>query len=161
MILFHYTSMTALIGSAGQEAPTTPIDPEINLFDFAAPGSILVDGLQPGRGDGDFDGYLARALPPCVWLTDDPHMPRIFCSDGDFRVQVVIPSTDRRLASWPRYVRKYAPDDRRKNFRNTVREVPGAGAAVPRFWIYFGVIPVERIKAVERVESDEQAPARK
>jgi hypothetical protein len=97
-----------------------------------------------------------------VPLHVDDRVDRLrFCGNGDVRVRVVIPSTDRRLASWPRYVRKYAPDDRRKNFRNTLREVPGAEAAVPRFWIYFGVIPVERIKAVERVESDEQAPARK
>ena len=61
-----------------------------------------------------------------------------------FALKLVIPSTDRRLASWPRYLRRYAPDDRLKNFRNTLREVPGAGDAVPRFWIYFGVIPIER-----------------
>ena len=53
----------------------------------------------------DYDHLLRSPLPPCVWLTSDPDMPDDSCTRHGVRISV-IPSTDRRLVHWPKYIRK-------------------------------------------------------
>jgi hypothetical protein len=155
--LYHFTGLRALIGEAGLAV----IQPgEVNLMTIAAPGSIMSAGLKPYREDG-YDGVLRSPLPPCVWLTSDPDMDLQaimgfhFSKYADFRVNVLIPSTDRRLTHWPQYFRKHGQCTLSEAMRKA--DLPeGARRTTTTFYAYFGKI--KRITAVSRVETTPAAP---
>jgi hypothetical protein len=136
--LYHFTGLRALIGDAAAAA----IQPGVtDLATVAAPGSIIVDGLKPGREDG-YDGVLRSPLPPCVWLTTDPDMGGIvlhFSSFADFRLTVLIPRTDQRLVHWLKYFR----DHGRCTWLEAMPQVGITQAAqdtAETFYVYFGKI---------------------
>jgi hypothetical protein len=138
MKLYHFTGLRALIG----DAATAVIRPGIiDLATVAAPGSVIADGLKPRREEG-YDGVLSSPLPPCVWLTTDPDMGGIglhFSSFADFRITVIIPSTDRRLVPWLEYFR----DHGRCTWVEAVRQVGISEATqhtAESFYVYFGGI---------------------
>jgi hypothetical protein len=138
MRLYHFTGWSALIGEGKLAA--LPLG-DVDLRTVAAPGSIMADGLKPSK-EGGYDGVLRSPLPPCVWLTSDPDMGLMslhFSKYADFRVTVVIPSTDRRLAHWPKYFRKHG----RCAWSEAMRQSDASEAvqlASETFYTYFGAI---------------------
>jgi hypothetical protein len=148
MILYHFTGLGALIGAEGCAA--LEVGKEVDLFDLAAPGSILRAGLIARKYD-DWDGALRSALPPCVWLSDNSDMPAGFSSFHDFRVSLMIPSGDRRLVHWPKYFRKHA-----WNYDDVLSalwsEPDFVRIEAACFYAFFGDIAVDHLRKVERVE---------
>jgi hypothetical protein len=151
MRLYHFTSLRALIGEGRLGA--LPLG-EVDLRTAAAPGSIIMDGLKPFKEDG-YDHVLRSPLPPCVWLTSGPdmghnaHMGVHFSKYSDFRVAVLIPSIDRRLADWPKYFRKHGQYTWSEAMQ--LGGLPEAAqSSITTFYVYFGSIT--RIAAVSRVE---------
>jgi hypothetical protein len=72
-------------------------------------GTILKEGLRPS------DGAKHGMLPPVgvVWLTteEDYQWHERKSSELDqCRIRLAIPSHDRRLVHWPKWLRKHAPD---------------------------------------------------
>ena len=116
MIFYHFTDLEALIGLEGREALSKAEkdrSDDVDVAGFAAPGSILADGIKPslGQDDDNFVHLLRRPLPPVVWLTINPDWIEGF---GPFRLTVGVLS-DHRLVHWPKYVRK--PCSRLRNVR--------------------------------------------
>ena len=138
MRLYHFTELRALIGDTGLDV----IRPgNVDLRTVAAPGSIIADGLKPYKA-GSYDHVLRSPLPSCVWLTSDPdmglksHMGNHFSKYSDFRVTVLIPSIDRRLAHWPRYFRNHG-----QCAWSEATALPEAARRVTAtFYVYFGKI---------------------
>ena len=149
MRLYHFTGLRALIGDAGLAV----IRPgEVDLRTVAAPGSIIADGLKPSKEDG-YDHALRSPLPPCVWLTSDHDMGADigdsglhFSSFADLRITMLIPSTDRRLAHWPKYFRNHG----RWTWSEAMQyaDSPEVQRVAETFYVYFGTIT--RIAEVTR-----------
>lgn len=149
MIFYHFTDLEALIGLEGREALSKAEkdkSDDVDVAGFAAPGSILADGIKPSLGHDDDDNFanlLRRPLPPVVWLTINPDWIKGF---GPFRLTVGVLS-DHRSVHWPKYVRKHARDF----------EMFGRAGSAPNLrlgnsmYLYFGTIPSSRIRAVDKV----------
>jgi hypothetical protein len=164
MILYHYTALVHLLGEAGlNELRKTEIGDEgFEGSDFATPDSILKGGIRP-HNSGDYDALLGEPMRDCVWLTTNPDMSAVFLNSnymdhGEWRVTVVIPSTDRRLVFWPKYFsrrtgREYvvSSEDRSHAYR-CAREAAG-------FYVYFGAIPPGRFRAIDQVDRASAARA--
>ena len=158
MRLYHFTGLRALIGDAGLAV----IQPGgVDIRTVAAPGSIIADGLKPYKEDS-YDHLLRSPLPPCVWLTSDPDtglirvMGNPFSSHVGFRVTVLIPSINRRLAHWPKYFRKHGWLTLSEALQ--LANVPEAvRRANTTFYVYFGTIT--RITAVSRLDELEDSDA--
>jgi hypothetical protein len=164
MILYHFTALAHLIGEAGlRELHKTDIgDDGFDGAAFATPDSILKAGLRP-HNNGEYDLLLGEQMQPHVWLTTNPCMSNDFLSDhyldrGKWRVAVAIPTTDRRLVFWPKFFSKrtgrdyvVSSEDRAHAYR-CAREAAG-------FYLYFGAISLNRIRAIEHSDRAEQAGA--
>jgi hypothetical protein len=133
---YHFTSRAALVGDGGSVAAATP-------------GSVLVAGILPAKSD-DYDPVLRSPLPPCVWLTSDPDMPDDFCTRHGVRISVVIPSTDRRLVHWPKYIRKHDAGIVETQCRAPYTPAFAQRAAA-QFYVYFGPVALDRIRKVDGV----------
>ena len=134
---YHFTSRAALVGDGGSVAAATA-------------GSILVAGILP-----HYDHLLRSPLPPSVWLTSDPDMPDDFCT---VRISVVIPSTDRRLVHWPKYIRKHDASIFETQCRAPYTPAFAQRAAA-QFYVYFGPVTLDRIRKVEGVTACKLAQA--
>ena len=135
MLLYHFTGLRALVGVDGLAAMVSH-GGDCDASDFAAPGSILADGIRPSKDDS-YNGALRSPLPPCVWLTDNPAMMDGFSSFSDHRISVVVPSSQ-RLVRWPEYWRKHARGDA----SDGLLAVPDAmRREADRFDVFFGKIP--------------------
>lgn len=113
------------------------------------PENILAVGLKPSVGDREF--AILGLEPSVVWLTSDPLPPKPITDlwrGGEIRITVVIPSSDRKLVRFEKYVRRHggrldpsrypgvSPSQLADSFKST--------------YIYFGEIPLSRIRVVER-----------
>jgi hypothetical protein len=137
---YHLTSRAALVGDGGSVGAVTP-------------GSILVAGIVPAKSD-DYDDLLrSPPMPACVWLTSDPDMPDDFCTRHGVRISVVIPSADRRLVHWPKYIRKHdAGLEAATAAAVAAGDIPAAARRMAsQFWLYFGVVEPDRFRAIECV----------
>lgn len=144
MILYHFTSLAALAGDDSSVAAATP-------------GSILAAGILPAKAD-DYDEMLRAPLPPCVWLTSDPDMPDDFRTQHGVRISVVIPSTDRRLVHWPKYIRKQ--DVGMMEAAMAAADFPAvAKRAGKNFYVYFGAVELDRLRKIEGVAPRKAAAA--
>jgi hypothetical protein len=91
---------------------------------------------------------LREPLPACVWLSTDPAMSGDFSTRQGLRLSVVIPSTDRRLVRWSKFCRKHGVE-----VVEVVAEVfadERFRRAAAHFWLYFGTITPERIRAIDQ-----------
>jgi hypothetical protein len=140
-VLYHFTGLTALVGVDGIAAMKSH-DGNCDASDFAAPGSILADGIRPTKTT-DYDPMLRSPLPPCVWLTDNPEMPDGASSLSGFRISVGIPSADHRLFRWRTYFAQHAPGAFGLALPEAVR------IEFDRFYVFFGKILPKHFKAVE------------
>ena len=144
-LLYHFTSLLALVGADGRAALTSRGGGD--AMDFAAPGSILADGIKPSTSNQDaetYDHLFRSPLPPCVWLTANPDM-RDCSSYREFRITVAIPG-DGRLVRWREYFRQHAPGAiGRLRFSEAMR------IEFDVFYVFFGKLPPERFKAVDAI----------
>lgn len=142
MKLYHLTGWHALIGQAGCAAMRAAIhsaadDADVDVNEFAEPGSILAEGcIKPMR-----DRLWGHDLPPCVWLSRNPNMKLDCSSYSDLRLTVVVPSADRQLLNWTKLYRKtfgvaFEIDERKArgkaNADLLLREAD-------RWYVYFGL----------------------
>ena len=115
-------------------------------------GTILAEGLKPSE----------HSVPPhdCLWFTTEPDPVWWWKGDhkSDIRITVAIPSTDHRLARYEPWLRRKHPE-----LINTVEGVAAqTGARWQEWYIYFGVVPLRRIRAVEYADAARRSahPAR-
>jgi len=135
MILYHFTELALLEDE----------------------GTILEEGLRP------HESYRGDALPPLgvVWLTieEDYRWANGMASErGNCRIRLAIPSHDRRLVHWPKWLRKRAP---------AVIELlalcdieAGSNRHITQMnttWCYFGNVPLTYFRAVEYADPAERA----
>jgi hypothetical protein len=167
MRLYHFTHLAALVGVDGMSAirDNTVAYDNIDIYDYASPTSILRSGLRPQSTD-DYDHYLLKPLPECVWLTNDPEMSNLYTNGhaapdrGKWRVAVVIPEADRRLKHFHAYLEKNACRDviLYNAALDDGRIISGkqSAQAVRSFYVYFGDIGLDRIRAVDCVIKDDE-----
>ncbi len=117
MILYHFTSL-------------------FNLKNVG-PENILAVGLkaQPARQP------VVGPIPDCVWLTSNPDMPKDYSSFAEVRIELVIPSSDKRLVPYPKYFRKHT------GHAIDIVKIPQTEEA-KRFYLYFGDIPLSALRVV-------------
>jgi hypothetical protein len=101
-----------------------------------------------------------EALPPydCVWLTTDP--ARRFRADGSMpaaaRIEVLIPTSDRKLKKWTTWLRKYDAVE----FDGSMVAVTSLLADFERLgfreyttdWIYFAPLPPARFRTITHIQ---------
>jgi hypothetical protein len=117
-------------------------------------GTILKEGLKPSIGEED-------NLPPhgAVWLTTDEdyewHEGKSSQLD-DCRIRLAIPSHDRRLVHWPKWLCKHSPEtiylllvacDCGRDHR------PSMNAT----YVYFGPVPLTHFRAIEYADPVKRA----
>jgi hypothetical protein len=150
MRLFHYTSVERLVGLDGLLAMKAA-GGDCNALEFARPGSILRDGLEPR---GETEAAVAGLLPTCVWFTTDPEMPFGFSAGHDVRIDVVIPSTGRQLFHWPKWMRKHAGPYARDGMKDAEAIFKGR-VRTDDWWILFAIVAPGAFRAIELVERNE------
>ena len=115
--------------------------------------SIQAQGLKPAAVPRD--GFKLEWPHGCVWFTrelrelkvtwwDDPSLYACF-------VLVVLPASDKRLMSLERWLRDHLSPDR---FDEITAKLDQRGYDWRSHYLYFGIVPPHRIKAVgERVST--------
>jgi hypothetical protein len=139
MRLYHFTNLPVLIGDSAALAWRASGKEEVDLG-LAEPGSILSSGLRPNRTD-DYDHVLRAPLAPCMWLSSDPEMSGDFSTRQGVRLSVVIPSADRGLVLWSKFLRKHGAVEVALGGRE--------GLAAAQFWLYFGTITRDRFQGLD------------
>jgi hypothetical protein len=120
--------------------------------------NILAAGLRPGVST---EYWPLDGIPPCVWLTangDD----RFFERAPECRITVVIPTRDRRLVSWPKYLRKaVGAADFEKMTQAQDRERNAVGQVITwrQWWMYFGTVPLSMFTVVDCADPVRRAEA--
>jgi hypothetical protein len=120
----------------------------MHLYHFASfyalenvgPENILAVGLkaEPCR---DWSVPITGGMA-CVWLTDNSDLPEAYCSYHEVRIQVSIPSHDRRLVHFPKLARRRLSAEQQACLPSEVRS----------FYVYLGDVPLHHLKAVEYAE---------
>jgi hypothetical protein len=112
--------------------------------------AIKTEGLRPSLAPRDYHpGFDHGAWPSVVvWLTTS-RTPYAWWRDPGMyarAIVVAIPTCDRRLISFPRWLREnYGPED----FSELAHSIDNAVGGVWRdHWLYMGRVPPERIKAI-------------
>lgn len=147
MKLYHFTSAEALLGDDAPEKLEAHAGETVDLFEFAAAGSILAAGLKPAADPDAYDRCFLKPLPPCVWLTADPKMSADYCNtNGKWRVELEIEKCDSRLRRWDEYVNENCPIPH--VFERIAPSIEALEANVG-FFLYFGAIHPRRITNVE------------
>jgi hypothetical protein len=124
MILYHFTDFSCLENG----------------------GTILKEGLKPATD------AIHGCLPPhgVVWLTtqEDYQWANGMASERDqCRIKLAIPSHDRRLVYWPKWMRKHAPDI------IEMLRICNCGfdhaEQIATTYCYFGTVPLAYFREVE------------
>jgi hypothetical protein len=151
MRLYHFTGLWRLVGPDGLRAMQAVGGESLDANDFAEPGYILRAGLRPQP-----DRLLGDMIPPCIWFTTDPDMPLGFSSNSDFRIEVVIPTTDRQLVQWPAYLRKRDPSGEALAAyqREAARHV--GRVCIEDWWFYLAPVTTGRFRSIEHIEEREE-----
>jgi hypothetical protein len=125
----------------------------MELYHFTSPDrvdAILAGGLEP-RNDNCRDGDAVWGLlswpRDCVWLTRNmDEIPTVYGTWDKLRriVAVRIPTADKRLISFVRWMREKLPEDVAALIADNL-DNNDARTDWRSWWIYFGVIPPTRI----------------
>jgi hypothetical protein len=145
--LYHFTGLWPLVGTTGLAA--LKADHTRDPLVVAESGAILKAGLRP-QSDRLQDGKV----PPCIWLTTDANMPLGFSSNSDFRIEVVIPDSDRRLMQYAAYLRKQQ-SKAEGIFKAEVVRHEGR-IRLEDWWLYFGRVEPRRFRSIEHVKEREE-----
>ena len=98
-------------------------------------GTILQTGLRAGAHD---EVDLAMAPADAVWLSTDAE--ETWKRKSECRITVVIPSTDRRLVRWQKWMRKRHPPHIAEQLIAACGS--GTGDAWKNFWLYLSPVPL-------------------
>jgi hypothetical protein len=153
MILYHFTDLCCLKNG----------------------GTILTEGLKPKSAAEQ----MANCVPPfgVVWLTTWTALAieetNLVPTDArgvaepiwaermpEVRIQLAIPSSDRKLVNWEAWLRKHRPD-----ILGAVLCFPDPEFDIrPRlknYFVYFGTVPLKYFRAIERtaLADGEEMPA--
>jgi hypothetical protein len=113
--------------------------------------SILCEGLKLSTN--------YNSLPPydCIWLTTDP--ARRFRTDGSqpaaARIELLIPTSDRRLKKWTQWLRKYDVvqfDGGMVDVSSLLASLDSQG--LPEYkvdWVYFAPLPPARFRNITHI----------
>jgi hypothetical protein len=120
------------------------------LYELQNGGTILAEGLKPA--DIPKGGFTPGMPHGCVWLTQEPYPAGWWQSeDGsgpECRLTVWL-SHDKRLMTYRRWIFKNLPAYERDRLIHALDAELGGNMMWRVWWVYFGCIPLERIKAVE------------
>jgi len=110
---------------------------------------VWPNGIEPGRGGGHTGEYngLPLEATELVWLTGNGNST-LDCGCHSVRLELVIPSTDRRLRSY-RKLGGYHRDA--LDLMTEEGQVELARRFVREWWAYRGAIPLDRITGLEIV----------
>jgi hypothetical protein len=162
MKLYHFTSLGGILGAAAladvQRLWADSAAPD-EVRARPGPDSILRAGLKPNK-NGEYDHI---GMPPSVWFTTNPDMTNEFITGntldrGAYRITVAIPQNDRRLVHWPAYYSKASGRDFVIGHEDEATAIRLAKECFG-FYVYFGTVPLSRIRLVEDMRIDELAAA--
>jgi hypothetical protein len=138
MILYHFTDLCCLENG----------------------GTILTEGLKPKLAAEQ----MANCVPPfgVVWLTtstaltrEETNLPPTGAMP-EVRIQLAIPSSDRKLVNWEAWLREHRPD-----ILCAVLGFPDPEYDIrPRLkndFVYFGTVPLKYFRTIERTALAEPA----
>ena len=117
-------------------------------------GTILQEGLKAHEGKDETDQTMAP--PNAVWLTTDSEETWRVDRKSEYRITLVIPSTDKKLVRWDRWVRKRHPDIAQRLF--AAAESTG-NPAWKNYWLYLGPVPRSRFRVIEYADQQKRAEA--
>jgi hypothetical protein len=120
-----------------------------DFYLLEAGGTILTEGLKPGV---EKQGWW---FPPhdVVWLTteEDYRWAERKASEADqCRIRLAIPSHDRRLVHWPKWLRKRAPEIIAMLALCDSKDGGNAHtASMNATYCYFGTVPLAYFREIE------------
>jgi hypothetical protein len=152
MRLYHFTNLASLIGYDGIAAfgKAQEVDPEAQIYDHPASGSILKSVIQPKIGPISYN-------IPVVWLTRNPNMNRMFVNSkdlpdaGHWRITVELNINSNRIVSYPEFFAKHV---RSVSFAETFTDRLQYLEAT-QWWVYKGTISQDRWIAVDHMPPNE------
>jgi hypothetical protein len=144
MILYHHTSIDALIKADPDNAPMGDAPAE---YDWT-----WSSDLKPGPDS--MDGWTFRNFnpPPAAWFTTNPTSDGIFPSKFYVRITVAIASNSRRLVHWGSYLRKHGAEPCTSRFTEAML------ATTETFYCYFGTVDQSCIRAIEVMDCAVRPP---
>ena len=119
-------------------------------------GTILREGLTPPDNN---NVQLDALVDGVVWFTSDPNPLGMFAKPwdrSDCRITCVIPVRDKRLMHWPQWLRKNLPPDQHQQ---AIALNEQTGTPWRSYWIYFGAVPRDYLRAVEYADPNLRAQA--
>ena len=116
-------------------------------------GTILQTGLRAGARD---EVDLAMAPADAVWLSTDAE-ETWKQRKSECRITVVIPSTDRRLVRWQKWMRKRHPPHIAEQLIAACGS--GTGDAWKNFWLYLSPVPLSMLRTIEYADPQRRAAA--
>jgi hypothetical protein len=114
--------------------------------------SILAEGLKPAKTPRD--GFMLEQPHGCVWFTR-ALVPTMWWRDLSLCarcVVVVLPTSDKRLMSFERWMRENLAPDRIDGIAATLDEVSSDWRL---HHVYFGIVPPHRIKGIVKTREAE------
>jgi hypothetical protein len=113
------------------------------------PENICAVGLK-AMPCTDWPEYIVGKVN-CVWLTTNSDLSPTYHFEGEVRIRLVIPSSDRRLVYLPQLLRKRARPE----------ELAGLDAEIAEdfrsFYMYLADIPLDRFRTVEYADAARRA----
>jgi hypothetical protein len=108
---------------------------------------ILKGGLKVGAASNN-----AVTCPPMgvIWLTTESELDTVTgwaLRPFECRIKLVVPSTDKRLVKWSRWLRKHQP-----SLIDALRRCDCGRDHIPSLkehWVYFGDVPLSMFRAIE------------
>jgi hypothetical protein len=119
-------------------------------------GTILQEGLKGRDEDKDYADRM-MAPPDAVWLTTDTEETWRVDRKSEYRITVVIPSTDKKLVRWDRWMRKHHPPDIAERLLAACAQM--GNSAWKNYWLYLGPVPLSRFRAIEHADPQKRAEA--
>jgi hypothetical protein len=105
------------------------------------------------------NAQLDALVDGVVWFTADPNPLGMFAKPwdrSDCRITCIIPVRDKRLMHWRQWLRKNLPPDQHQQAMALNEQ---AGTPWRSYWIYFGPVPRDYLRAVEYADPDLRAQA--
>ena len=127
-----------------------------DFFRLQEGGTILAEGLKPQPQDDPEDWQPAGV----VWFTTEAEpVTWWFEQPSECRITAVIPTHDRRLMKYEKWLRKWL----RKHLRHRLDEVvaihDAQGAHWRAWYIYFGDVPLDMLQKVDPLAAPQRCRA--
>ena len=123
-------------------------------------GTIATEGLKPQAGQCGLQSH------DVVWLTTNSETIFAIAWDRagnlvkqkhDCRITLVIPSHDRKLVNWGKWLRRHDPDLFEHYLRNPYLGRERSHQTLQEWFVYFGAIPSSCFREMARLSWEEAA----